>query len=94
LLDGLAARLAYQPKIDRVGLTCFVVIYVRRRLPVVMVRSHMSETLKAAVTYIEQGRILFDRYAIYACPVVESGILFGVVIVIIIIIIIIIQCLC
>jgi len=31
---------------------------LRRRLPVVMMRSHMAETLKAAVTFIEQGRIL------------------------------------
>lgn len=30
----------------------------RRRLPVVMVRNHMAETLKAATTFIEQGRIL------------------------------------
>ena len=30
---------------------------IRRRLPVVMVRNHMAETLKAAVTFIEQGHI-------------------------------------
>lgn len=33
-------------------LACF-----RRRLPVVMVRLHMSETLKEAVTFIEQGHV-------------------------------------
>ena len=33
----------------------------RRRLPVVMVRSLMAETLKAAVTFIEQGNIFFNR---------------------------------
>ncbi|KAH3791863.1 hypothetical protein DPMN_145354 [Dreissena polymorpha] len=31
--------------------------FCRRRLPVVMVRSHMAETLKAATTFIEQGHI-------------------------------------
>lgn len=31
--------------------------FCRRRLPVVMVRNHMSETLKAAVTFIEQGHV-------------------------------------
>ncbi|KAK2159060.1 hypothetical protein LSH36_159g02018 [Paralvinella palmiformis] len=30
--------------------------FCRRRLPVVMVRLNMSETLKTAVTFIEQGR--------------------------------------
>ena len=30
----------------------------RRRLPVIMVRNHMAENLKSAVTFIEQGRIL------------------------------------
>ena len=33
-------------------------VFFRRRLPVVMVRNHMAETLKAATTFIEQGRIL------------------------------------
>ena len=31
--------------------------FCRRRLPVVMVRLHMSETLKEAVTFIEQGHV-------------------------------------
>ena len=31
--------------------------FCRRRLPVVMVRNHMAENLKAAVTFIEQGHI-------------------------------------
>ncbi|XP_033727588.1 U3 small nucleolar ribonucleoprotein protein IMP3-like [Pecten maximus] len=31
--------------------------FCRRRLPVVMVRNHMSETLKAATTFIEQGHV-------------------------------------
>eukprot|EP00108_Taenia_solium_P000539 TsM_000826800 transcript=TsM_000826800 gene=TsM_000826800 len=31
--------------------------FCRRRLPVVMVRAHMAETLKAAVTFIEQGHV-------------------------------------
>lgn len=31
--------------------------FCRRRLPVVMMRSHMAETLKAAVTFIEQGHV-------------------------------------
>ena len=35
-----------------------LLVYCRRRLPVVMVRSHMAQSLKAATTFIEQGRIL------------------------------------
>lgn len=31
--------------------------FCRRRLPVIMVRLHMSENLKQAVTYIEQGHV-------------------------------------
>eukprot|EP00831_Metopus_contortus_P031749 TRINITY_DN25830_c0_g1_i4.p2 TRINITY_DN25830_c0_g1~~TRINITY_DN25830_c0_g1_i4.p2 ORF type:complete len:183 (-),score=42.76 TRINITY_DN25830_c0_g1_i4:181-729(-) len=31
--------------------------FCRRRLPVVMVRLHMAQTLKEAVTYIEQGHV-------------------------------------
>ncbi|VDN11248.1 unnamed protein product [Dibothriocephalus latus] len=31
--------------------------FCRRRLPVVMVRSHLAETIKAAVTFIEQGHV-------------------------------------
>ncbi|KAL5108822.1 U3 small nucleolar ribonucleoprotein IMP3 [Taenia crassiceps] len=31
--------------------------FCRRRLPVVMVRAHMAETLKAAVTFVEQGHV-------------------------------------
>jgi len=35
--------------------------FCRRRLPVVMVRLKMAQTLKEAVTYIEQGRILLGE---------------------------------
>jgi U3 small nucleolar ribonucleoprotein protein IMP3 len=38
---------------DKVSATAFC----RRRLPVVMVRNHMAENLKAAVTFIEQGHV-------------------------------------
>ncbi|KAI8771008.1 U3 small nucleolar ribonucleoprotein IMP3, partial [Biomphalaria glabrata] len=38
--------------------------FCRRRLPVVMVRSHMSETLKAATTFIEQGHIRVGPHVI------------------------------
>jgi U3 small nucleolar ribonucleoprotein protein IMP3 len=31
--------------------------FCRRRLPVVMVRNHMAENLKSAVTFIEQGHV-------------------------------------
>ncbi|VDM33889.1 unnamed protein product [Hydatigera taeniaeformis] len=31
--------------------------FCRRRLPVVMVRARMAETLKAAVTFVEQGHV-------------------------------------
>ncbi|KAM3177649.1 Small subunit (SSU) processome component [Hymenolepis weldensis] len=31
--------------------------FCRRRLPVVLVRAHMAETIKAAVTFIEQGHV-------------------------------------
>uniref|UniRef100_A0A0X3PJ84 U3 small nucleolar ribonucleoprotein protein IMP3 n=1 Tax=Schistocephalus solidus TaxID=70667 RepID=A0A0X3PJ84_SCHSO len=31
--------------------------FCRRRLPVVMVRAHLAETIKAAVTFIEQGHV-------------------------------------
>ena len=31
--------------------------FCRRRLPVVMVRTHMAETMKAAVTFVEQGHV-------------------------------------
>ena len=31
--------------------------FCRRRLPVVMVRARMAETIKAAVTFIEQGHV-------------------------------------
>ena len=34
--------------------------FCRRRLPVVMVRLRMAQTLREAVTYIEQGRMLFS----------------------------------
>lgn len=35
--------------------------FCRRRLPVVMVRLRMAQTLREAVTYIEQGRIFIYR---------------------------------
>uniref|UniRef100_A0A8W8LD29 U3 small nucleolar ribonucleoprotein protein IMP3 n=1 Tax=Magallana gigas TaxID=29159 RepID=A0A8W8LD29_MAGGI len=31
--------------------------FCRRRLPVMMVKNHMAQTLKAATTFIEQGHI-------------------------------------
>lgn len=31
--------------------------FCRRRLPVVLMRSHMAETMKAAVTFVEQGHV-------------------------------------
>lgn len=31
--------------------------FCRRRLPVVMVKSHMAQTIKAAVTFVEQGHV-------------------------------------
>ena len=33
------------------------IVCCRRRLPVILVKSHMAETLKAATTFIEAGRI-------------------------------------
>ncbi|CAG5135883.1 unnamed protein product [Candidula unifasciata] len=38
---------------DKITATSFC----RRRLPVLMVRNHMAETLKAATTFIEQGHV-------------------------------------
>lgn len=38
---------------SKVTASCFC----RRRLPVIMVRSKMIQTLKAATTYIEQGHV-------------------------------------
>ncbi|XP_013400175.1 U3 small nucleolar ribonucleoprotein protein IMP3 [Lingula anatina] len=38
---------------DKVNASAFC----RRRLPVVMVRNHMAETLKSATTFIEQGHV-------------------------------------
>lgn len=58
---------------SKVTASCFC----RRRLPVIMVRSKMVQTLKAATTYIEQGHVrvgpqlikdpafLVSRYAKY-----------------------------
>ncbi|CAL8102009.1 unnamed protein product [Calicophoron daubneyi] len=31
--------------------------FCRRRLPVILMRSHMAETMKAAVTFVEQGHV-------------------------------------
>ncbi|XP_012945958.1 U3 small nucleolar ribonucleoprotein protein IMP3 [Aplysia californica] len=39
--------------VDKVAASSFC----RRRLPVLMVRNHMAETLKAATTFIEQGHV-------------------------------------
>jgi U3 small nucleolar ribonucleoprotein protein IMP3 len=39
--------------------------FCRRRLPVVMVRLKMSETLKEATTFIQQGQLLYFIYYIY-----------------------------
>ncbi|XP_059177743.1 U3 small nucleolar ribonucleoprotein protein IMP3-like [Physella acuta] len=38
--------------------------FCRRRLPVLMVRNHMSETLKAATTFIEQGHVRVGPHVI------------------------------
>lgn len=38
---------------SKVTASCFC----RRRLPVIMVRSKMVQTLKAATTYVEQGHV-------------------------------------
>lgn len=38
---------------SKVSASCFC----RRRLPVIMVRTKMVQTLKAAITYIEQGHV-------------------------------------
>lgn len=38
---------------SKITASCFC----RRRLPVIMVRSKMVQTLKAATTYIEQGHV-------------------------------------
>jgi len=40
-------------ELDKVNVSAFC----RRRLPVVMVRLHMSETLREAITFIEQGQV-------------------------------------
>lgn len=50
---GLVPTKATLELCDKVCATSFC----RRRLPVVMVRSHMAETLKSAVTFIEQGHV-------------------------------------
>lgn len=42
---------------DELELNYFILF--RRRLPVMMVKNHMAQTLKAATTFIEQGRILW-----------------------------------
>ncbi|KAF8560511.1 hypothetical protein P879_09710 [Paragonimus westermani] len=38
---------------SKVNASCFC----RRRLPVILMRSHMAETMKAAVTFVEQGHV-------------------------------------
>ncbi|KAF6777568.1 hypothetical protein AHF37_03276, partial [Paragonimus kellicotti] len=38
---------------SKVNASCFC----RRRLPVLLMRSHMAETMKAAVTFVEQGHV-------------------------------------
>ncbi|CAM9178141.1 unnamed protein product [Discosporangium mesarthrocarpum] len=43
---------------------CTVSAFCRRRLPVVMVRLKMSETLKEAVTFIEQGHVRVGPHAV------------------------------
>ncbi|GFO15783.1 U3 small nucleolar ribonucleoprotein protein imp3-like [Plakobranchus ocellatus] len=45
---------------DRVTASSFC----RRRLPVLMVRNHMSETLKAATTFVEQGHVRVGPHVI------------------------------
>ncbi|CAM9267677.1 unnamed protein product [Scytosiphon promiscuus] len=44
--------------------TASVSSFCRRRLPVVMVRLKMSETLKEAATYIEQGHVRVGPHAV------------------------------
>ena len=50
---GLIATTSSMAKAEKLPVSAFC----RRRLPVVMVRLKMSETLKEAVTFIEQGHI-------------------------------------
>jgi U3 small nucleolar ribonucleoprotein protein IMP3 len=50
---GLIATTSSMAKAEKLAVSAFC----RRRLPVVMVRLKMSETLKEAVTFIEQGHI-------------------------------------
>ncbi|KAF5401747.1 U3 small nucleolar ribonucleoprotein IMP3 [Paragonimus heterotremus] len=38
---------------SKVNASCFC----RRRLPVILMRSHMAETMKTAVTFVEQGHV-------------------------------------
>ncbi|CAN0594221.1 unnamed protein product, partial [Ectocarpus sp. 12 AP-2014] len=44
--------------------TASVSSFCRRRLPVVMVRLKMSETLTEATTYIEQGHVRVGPHAV------------------------------
>ncbi len=52
------------PTLPAYELTCFPVLIRRRRLPVVMVRLKMSETLTEAATYIEQGHVRVGPHAV------------------------------
>jgi U3 small nucleolar ribonucleoprotein protein IMP3 len=58
LLDKLASiGLIHSTKSLQKAEECTVSSFCRRRLPVIMVRHKMSETMKEAITFIEQGHI-------------------------------------
>jgi U3 small nucleolar ribonucleoprotein protein IMP3 len=50
---GLIASKSSMSQVEKLSVSSFC----RRRLPIVMVRLKMAETVKAAVTFIEQGHI-------------------------------------
>lgn len=54
-----------------------LLVFHRRRLPVVMVRLKMSETLTEAATYIEQGHVRVGPHAV-TDPAVSAGLLKGI----------------
>jgi U3 small nucleolar ribonucleoprotein protein IMP3 len=49
--------LSNKSKLSGVEHGATVSAFARRRLPVVMTRLHMAETVKAATTFIEQGHV-------------------------------------
>lgn len=54
-----------------------LLVFHRRRLPVVMVRLKMSETLTEAATYIEQGHVRVGPHAV-TDPAVSAGLSKGI----------------